>query len=233
MTSSLVPALHPRTGLARVRTSPPSRGARRLATGEPAKDPAPYVVIDEARIEAAVREILLAVGEDPDREGLVETPARVARAYRELFSGLSEDPGRHLARQFEHESEGDDVVMLRDIEFSSMCEHHLQPFLGRAHIAYLPDGGRVTGLSKLARTVDVFARRPQLQERMTAQIADALVEHLGARGVVVVIEGEHLCMRSRGARKSDAVMVTTATRGVFREDAGQRREVLALLRAGR
>ena len=186
--------------------------------------------VDQDRIARAVREILLAVGEDPDREGLLETPARVARAYAETFAGLREDAGVHLARTFEHEASGDDVVMLRNIEFASLCEHHLAPFLGRAHVAYLPSGGKVTGLSKLARTVDVFARRPQLQERLTAQIADALVEHLQPRGVAVLIEGEHLCMRVRGARKADAKMVTTAMRGVYTEDRELRREVLALLR---
>jgi GTP cyclohydrolase I len=186
--------------------------------------------VDRERIARAVREILIAVGEDPDREGLIETPARVARAYAETFAGLREDAATHLARTFEHEASGDDVVMLRNIEFSSMCEHHLAPFLGRAHIAYLPSGGRVTGLSKLARTVDVFARRPQLQERLTAQIADALVEHLQPRGVAVLIEGEHLCMRVRGARKADAKMVTTAMRGAYSDDRELRREVFGLLR---
>ncbi len=185
--------------------------------------------IDHRRIERAVREILIAVGEDPDREGLLDTPARVARAYAETFAGLRQDAGVHLRRTFAQEASGDDVVMLRNIEFSSMCEHHLAPFLGRAHIAYLPSGGRVTGLSKLARTVDVFARRPQLQERLTSQIADALVEHLQPRGVAVLIEGEHLCVRVRGARKADAEMVTTAMRGVYTEDRELRREVLALL----
>jgi GTP cyclohydrolase I len=186
--------------------------------------------VDQDRIARAVREILIAVGENPDREGLIDTPARVARAYAETFAGLREDAGEHLARTFEYEASGDDVVMLRNIEFASMCEHHLAPFLGRAHVAYLPSGGKVTGLSKLARTVDVFARRPQLQERLTAQIADALVEHLQPRGVAVLIEGEHLCMRVRGAKKADARMVTTAMRGVFTEDRELRREVLALLR---
>lgn len=195
--------------------------------------PEPRREVDLPRIEAAVREILAAVGEDPDREGLLDTPARVARAYRDLFAGLREDAGVHLARQFDHDTSGEDAVVLRDIEFSSTCEHHLLPFLGRAHVAYLPAEGRVTGLSKLARTVDVFARRPQLQERMTAQIADALVEHLAPRGVAVVIEGEHLCMRARGARKRDATMITTALRGSYKEDKALRREVLALLRARR
>jgi GTP cyclohydrolase I len=186
--------------------------------------------VDHDRIARAVREILVAVGEDPDREGLLDTPARVARAYAETFAGLREDAGEHLARTFDHEASGDDVVMLRNIEFASLCEHHLAPFLGRAHVAYLPSGGKVTGLSKLARTVDVFARRPQLQERLTSQIADALVEHLQPRGVAVLIEGEHLCMRVRGAKKADAKMVTTAMRGVYTEDRELRREVLALLR---
>ena len=191
--------------------------------------PAPFPV-DQDRIARAVREILLAVGEDPDREGLLETPARVARAYAETLAGLREDAGTHLARTFEHEATGDDVVILRNVEFASLCEHHLAPFLGRAHVAYLPAGGRVTGLSKLARTVDVFARRPQLQERLTSQIADALVQHLQPRGVAVLVEGEHFCMRVRGARKADATMVTTAMRGVYAGDRELRRETLALLR---
>jgi GTP cyclohydrolase I len=188
--------------------------------------------VDQQRIERAVREILIAIGENPDREGLLETPARVARAYAESFAGLRQDAGVHLGRTFDHEATGDDVVIVRNIAFASSCEHHLAPFLGRAHIAYLPSGGKVTGLSKLARTVDVFARRPQLQERMTAQIADALVEHLQPRGVAVLIEGEHLCMRARGAMKADATMVTTAMRGVYVDDRDLRREVLSLLRGG-
>lgn len=214
MTSMIRPILH---------TTHPRRS---LANRDVPASPA----VDHDRIERAVREILLAVGEDPDREGLLDTPARVARAYAETFSGLWQDAGVHLRRTFAQDVGGDDVVMLRNIEFSSMCEHHLAPFLGRAYIAYLPSGGRVTGLSKLARTVDVFARRPQLQERLTSQIADALVEHLQPRGVAVLIEGEHLCMRVRGARKNDAEMVTTAMRGVYTEDRELRREVLALLK---
>jgi GTP cyclohydrolase IA len=189
--------------------------------------------VDVARIERAVREILLAVGEDPDREGLLETPSRVARAYGELFRGLREDAGRHLARVFPQEHRGDDVVMLRNIEFHSMCEHHLLPFTGRAHVAYLPSHGRVTGLSKLARTVDVFARRPQMQERLTAEIADALVDHLDPRGVAVVVEAEHSCLRLRGARKADASMVTTSFRGVIEHDRSLRAEVLSLMGVGR
>ncbi len=192
--------------------------------------PSGWTGVDYQRIERAVREILFALGEDPDREGLIDTPSRVARAYAETFAGLREDAGIHLGRTFEHDASGDDVVILRNIEFASLCEHHLAPFLGRAHVAYLPSGGKVTGLSKLARTVDVFARRPQLQERLTAQIADSLVKHLQPRGVAVLIEGEHLCMRVRGARKSDAQMVTTAMRGIYAEDRDLRREVLGLLR---
>jgi len=186
--------------------------------------------VDEARIERAVREILLAIGEDPDREGLQETPGRVARAYSELLAGLRQDAGVHLAKQFDQEQAGEDVVMLRNIQFTSMCEHHLLPFTGRAHVAYLPDHGKVTGLSKLARTVDVFARRPQLQERLTGQIADALVEHLDPRGVVVVVEAEHSCLALRGAGKHEAEMVTTAFRGAFAEDRALRAEVLAMMR---
>jgi GTP cyclohydrolase I len=186
--------------------------------------------VDEARIQRAVREILAAIGEDPDREGLLDTPARVARAYGELFAGMRQDAGVHLARQFDQEHAGDDVVMLRSIPFSSMCEHHLLPFTGRAHVAYLPDHGKVTGLSKLARTVDVFARRPQLQERLTGQIADALVEHLDPRGVAVMIEAEHSCLRLRGACKDEAEMVTTAFRGALAHDRELRTEVLGMMR---
>ncbi len=212
------------TAIARpIRHTAPHRNSLRMSASQ-----APSGV-DHARIARAVREILIAVGEDPDREGLLDTPSRVARSYAETFAGLREDAGEHLARTFEHEARGDDVVMLRNIEFASLCEHHLAPFLGRAHVAYLPSGGKVTGLSKLARTVDVFARRPQLQERLTAQIADALVEHLQPRGVAVLIEGEHMCMRVRGAKKADAMMVTTAMRGEFNTDRELRREVLALL----
>jgi len=186
--------------------------------------------VDQARIERAVREILAAIGEDPGREGLLDTPSRVARAYTELFAGMHEDAGVHLARQFDQEHAGDDVVMLRNIQFTSMCEHHLLPFTGRAHVAYLPDHGKVTGLSKLARAVDVFARRPQLQERLTSQIADALCEHLDPRGVAVMVEAEHSCLKLRGAAKHDAEMVTTAFRGVFETDRELRAEALALFR---
>jgi len=177
-----------------------------------------------------VREMLFAVGEDPDRDGLVETPRRVARAYAELLGGLREDPAQHLGRVFEHRTENDDLVLVRDIEFSSLCEHHLLPFNGTAHVAYLPAKGRVVGLSKIARTVDVFARRPQLQERLTADIADAVSEHLEARAVAVVVCAEHSCLRMRGAAKRGADMVTTAFRGELARSQSLRAEVLGLLR---
>jgi len=183
---------------------------------------------DAVRVERAVREILEAIGEDADREGLRETPARVARALREMLSGLHEDAGRHLERSFEHAGEG--VVALRDVEFSSVCEHHLLPFSGRAHLAYLPGAGRVIGLSKLARTVEAFARRPQLQERLGEQIAEALVARGGARGATVMLEAEHLCLRLRGARSPNASMRTVAHRGVFADDAVRRREAMELLK---
>jgi GTP cyclohydrolase IA len=190
-------------------------------------DPETPPPFDRERAERAVRELLLAVGENPDREGLLDTPGRVARAYKELFAGLREDAGVHLARTFEQESE--DLVTLGDIDFSSFCEHHLLPVFGRAHVAYLPSNRRVVGLSKLARTVEVYARRPQLQERMTAQIADALMEHLDPRGALVVVEAEHMCMRMRGVRKQGPVMRTTAARGVFEDDPRLRLETLTLL----
>ena len=188
------------------------------------------VLFDLPRIERAVREMLFAVGEDPDRDGLVETPRRVARAYAELLGGLREDPAQHLGRVFEHGTENDDLVLVRDIEFSSLCEHHLLPFTGTAQVAYLPAKGRVVGLSKIARTVDVFARRPQLQERLTADIADAISKHLEARAVAVVVRAEHLCLRMRGAAKRGADMVTTAFRGEFARSQSLRAEVLGLLR---
>lgn len=190
----------------------------------------PSAVVDQERIRAAVRELLSAIGDDPDREGLLDTPARVARAWAELFGGMREDAAVHLSRTFEQDSE--DLVSLRDIEFSSFCEHHLLPVFGRAHVAYMPSQRRVVGLSKLARTVDVFARRPQLQERMTAQIADALMQHLAPQGALVVVEAEHMCMKMRGVRKSQPVMTTTAHRGIFTTDRELRRETLSLLLGG-
>lgn len=184
--------------------------------------------VDLARLEAAVREILLAVGENPDREGLVETPARVARAYAEIFAGLRQNPEDVLVKTFDVDHE--ELILVRDIEVYSTCEHHLVPFHGVAHVGYIPStSGRVTGLSKLARLVDVFAKRPQVQERLTTQIADALVEHLDAQGVIVVIEAEHLCMAMRGIRKPGAVTTTSAVRGQFKTDKASRAEALDLI----
>lgn len=185
--------------------------------------------MDKQRIEAAVREILFAIGEDPDREGLVETPSRVARMYEEIFGGLEDDPTRHL-KLFDESSE--EMVVVRDIPLYSMCEHHLIPFLGKAHIAYIPSDGRVIGLSKLARIVDCFARRPQLQERLTSQVADFLYENLQPMGVAVVIEAEHLCMTMRGARASGAKTMTSALRGTMRSNAKTRAEAMSLLTEG-
>jgi GTP cyclohydrolase I len=213
--------------------TPQAAAPFRLATGTPDETSASDAPFDLPRIERAVREILLALGEDPKREGLRDTPHRVARAYRDLLGGLADDPGRHLGRVFEHSSSGEDLVIVRDIEFASMCEHHLLPFLGRAHVAYLPDRGKVVGLSKIARAVDVLARRPQLQERLSAQIADAIVEHLGARGVAVMVESEHMCMKIRGVGKQHADMVTTAVRGELARNTALRTEAQALMHARR
>jgi GTP cyclohydrolase I len=182
--------------------------------------------MDLARIETAVREILLAVGEDPDRDGLRETPARVARMYAEMFSGLHQDPRQHTKKFFEEKY--DEVVLVRDISFCSMCEHHLLPFMGKAHIGYMPSG-RVIGLSKLARVVEVIARRPQVQERMTEEIADLLVAELDARGVAVVIEATHSCMAIRGVRKPGSVCVTSAMKGIFRSNLSSRAEIMQLI----
>ena len=186
--------------------------------------------VNLAAAERAVRELLVALGEDPRREGLLETPRRAARALAELMSGRFADAGTHLSRSFEQPS--GEAVILRNIEFFSLCEHHLLPFLGQVHLAYLPSGGRVVGLSKLARTVEVFARRPQLQERLTGQIADALEKHARPRGVAVIVEGEHMCMKMRGVSKSQALMQTLALRGEYQADAVKRAEILSLLRAG-
>jgi GTP cyclohydrolase IA len=184
--------------------------------------------IDIARIEKAVREILLAIGEDPDRDGLQRTPNRVAEMYAEICSGLHEDPARHLVTQFA--ANHDEMVMVRDIPLYSICEHHLIPFHGRAHVAYIPgETGCITGLSKLARLVDGFAKRPQVQERLTTQIADAIVATLEPRGAFVMIEAEHLCMSMRGVRKPGTLTVTSAVRGLFKDSAATRAEVMALL----
>lgn len=182
--------------------------------------------VDQARIRRAVREILAAVGEDPDREGLLETPARVARMYAELFSGLHEDPRAHLRKVFTEKY--DEVVLVKDISFNSMCEHHMMPFIGKAHIGYLPNG-RVLGLSKLARVVEVVSKRPQVQERMTETIADLMVEELDAKGVAVVIEASHSCMTMRGVRKPGSVCVTSSMRGVFRSNLSSRSEIMTLI----
>jgi GTP cyclohydrolase I len=182
--------------------------------------------LQQSSIESAVRTILEAVGEDPDRDGLLQTPARVARMYREMFEGLSLDPGRHLETTFAENY--DEVVLVRDIPFTSMCEHHLLPFTGVAHVAYLPNG-KVVGLSKLARVVEEVARRPQVQERMTQTIADLLESKLGTRGAAVVIESEHSCMALRGVRKSGTMTVTSSLRGVFRDNQASRAEVLSLI----
>lgn len=182
--------------------------------------------VDHARIAAAVREILLAVGENPDREGLQGTPRRVARMYDELFSGMRTDPRSLLKTVFTEKY--NEMVILRDVSFNSMCEHHLMPFEGKAHIAYLPDG-KVVGLSKLARVVDVFARRPQVQERLTTQIADILYDELSAQGVTVVLEAVHTCMTCRGVMKSGSVMVTSAIRGTCATDPATRAEAMSLL----
>jgi GTP cyclohydrolase I len=184
--------------------------------------------IDQPRIERAVREILAAIGEDPDRDGLIDTPARVARAYAEQFSGLSQHPEDVLGTVFD--ADHDELILVRDIELYSTCEHHLVPFFGTAHVAYIPnEKGQITGLSKLARLVDVYARRPQVQERMTSQIADAMMRVLEPRGALVVIEAEHLCMSMRGVRKPGAKTVTSAVRGIIRDSARTRAEAMSLL----
>jgi len=186
---------------------------------------------DANRVEAAVRELLVAIGEDPDREGLRDTPARVARSYRELFAGLFVDPAKVLARTFSEDH--DELVLVRDIPVFSMCEHHLLPFHGVAHLAYIPGtDGWMTGLSKLARLVDLYSRRPQVQERLTRQVADAVAGRLDARGVLVVIDAEHQCMSARGVRKPGARTTTSAVRGVLKSSASTRAEALGLIRGG-
>ena len=184
--------------------------------------------VDLEAIEAAVRQIIIAIGEDPEREGLVETPQRVARMYAELFEGVHRDPGDEVDAFFgeEHYQE---IVMVKDIAFNTICEHHLLPFIGKAHVAYIPNG-QVTGLSKLARLVEGFARRPQMQERLTAQVADTLMERLKPLGVLVVVEAEHLCMTMRGIKKPGAITVTSAVRGTMASNPATRAEAIALLR---
>ena len=188
--------------------------------------------MDAAKIEAGVRLILEGVGEDPEREGLRETPARVARMYEEVFAGLEQDPAEHFATTFDEHHE--EMVLVRDIPFYSMCEHHLVPFFGKAHVAYIPAAdGRICGLSKLARLVDVFAKRPQVQERLTSQIADTLIEQLHPQGVIVVLEAEHLCMSMRGVKKAGAKTTTSAVRGAFARSQATRAEALSLIFARR
>jgi GTP cyclohydrolase I len=185
--------------------------------------------VDQVRLAAAVREILLAVGEDPERDGLLETPQRVARMYAELFSGLREDPAKVLQKTFVEKY--DEMVLVRDIRFASMCEHHLLPFFGKAHIAYLPNG-RIVGLSKLPRALEILSRRPQVQERMTEELAELLMTELDAKGVGVVLEASHTCMAIRGVHKPDSVATTSAMRGTFRTNPATRSEFMALIQAG-
>ena len=187
--------------------------------------------VDRARVEAAVRELLAGIGEDPDREGLVGTPDRVARACEELFGGIGQDPAAHLRKQF-HEPESEGLVIVRDIPFHSMCEHHLLPFVGVAHVAYLPREGRITGLSKIARCVAGYAARPQVQERLTSEVADAMVRELDPLAVLVVMEAEHTCMTMRGIKAAGAKTTTIATRGTLASDDAARAEALSLLGRG-
>ncbi|NTW06015.1 MAG: GTP cyclohydrolase I FolE [Peptococcaceae bacterium] len=185
--------------------------------------------MDTEKIEKAMRMILEAIGENPDREGLKETPARVARMYNEVFSGLLEDPEDHLRKVFSEEHE--EMVLVKDIPVYSMCEHHLLPFFGKAHVAYIPRRGNITGLSKLARVVEGYARRPQLQERLTSQIADAIMKKLSPHGVMVVLEAEHMCMTFRGVRKPGSKTITSAVRGLFQKNEVTRAEALTLIRS--
>jgi GTP cyclohydrolase I len=196
----------------------------------PAAQNGPAGAVDLPRIEAAVREILLAIGEDPDREGLRETPARVARMYAEVCSGLHADPRELLQKTFTQKY--DEMVLVKDIRFAGLCEHHLLPFFGKAHIAYLPQG-KIVGLSKLARVVEALSRRPQVQERMTEELADLLMSELDARGVGVILEASHTCMTVRGVRKPDSVCTTSAMRGTFRSNQSTRGELMALVYGGR
>lgn len=184
--------------------------------------------MDKERIQNAIREILIAVGEDPDREGLVETPKRVANMYEEIFAGLTEDPKQHI--KLFNEQSNDEMVIVKDIPFYSMCEHHLLPFFGKAHIGYIPSDNKIIGLSKLARIVDNFAKKPQVQERLTSDIADFLNDNLQPKGVAVIMEAEHMCMTMRGARAAGSKTQTSALRGIMRTDAKTRAEVLSLLK---
>jgi GTP cyclohydrolase I len=185
-------------------------------------------MIDQKKIKKAVKEILSAIGEDPDREGLADTPARVARMYAEIFSGVGRDPSKEI--NIFHNEDNEEMIMVKDIPFYSMCEHHLVPFFGKAHIVYIPKKGRITGLSKLIRVLEAFAKRPQVQERLTSQIADALMKKIQPHGVLVIVEAEHLCMSMRGVKKPGSVTTTSAVRGVLRKNPATRAEALALLK---
>jgi len=184
--------------------------------------------VDKEKIAKAVRDILEAIGEDPNREGLKDTPHRIAKMYEEIFIGLKEDPRKHLEIYFEEEKH-EELVLVKDISFYSMCEHHLVPFFGKCHVGYIPEGGKLTGLSKLARVVETVARRPQLQERLTSTIADIIMEKLDPYGVIVVVEAEHMCMTMRGVKKPGSTTVTSAVRGIFKKDAKSRAEAMSLI----
>lgn len=188
--------------------------------------------MDKLKIEKAVRDILEAIGEDPNREGLVGTPDRIARMYEEIFSGISEDPGKHLEVYFQEDTH-EELVLVKDIPFYSVCEHHLVPFFGKAHVAYIPKNGKLTGLSKLARVVDTIAKRPQLQERLTSTIADTIMEKLQPYGVVVVVEAEHMCMTMRGIKKPGSKTITSGVRGIFKTDSKSRSEAMSLINFGK
>ena len=219
--------LHEDSPLEKTHRSSGAGRERRVAAGN---NNARGSKVDEARIQAAVRDILLAVGEDPDREGLRETPERIARMYAEMFAGLRTDPASVLERTFVERY--DEMVLVKDIAFDSMCEHHLLPFFGKAHIAYIPNG-RIVGLSKLARVVEVVAHRPQVQERMTEELADLVMNELGAQGAGIVLEASHTCMSIRGVRKPGSICTTSAMRGIFRANLTTRSEFLSLIRTGK
>lgn len=187
-------------------------------------------MVDHERIERAITEILFAIGEDPERDGLLDTPKRVARMYAEVCSGLSEDPSHHLEKTFDVGHDHDELILVKNIPLYSLCEHHLLPFIGEAHVGYIPSAnGRITGLSKLARIVDGYAKRPQVQERLTTEVADSLQRILEPRGVIVVVEAEHLCMSMRGVQKPGSSTVTSAVHGVFRDDMSSRMEALRMI----
>jgi len=188
--------------------------------------------MDKPKIERAIKDILEAIGEDPNREGLIDTPKRIANMYEEIFAGLNQDEGKHLDVIFK-EDDHEELVLVKDIPFYSMCEHHLVPFYGRAHVAYIPKNGKLTGLSKLARVVETVARRPQLQERLTSAVADAIVNKLEPTGVLVVVEAEHMCMTMRGVKKAGSQTITSAVRGNFKTDARSRSEALSLINFGK